>query len=86
MKSSLAALFVAVALVSLGWLASGIAPSAAQGRVAVPLTRWEYQSRRGSPENAAQFNTLGSDGWELVAVTGTNFPDEVVAIFKRELR
>jgi hypothetical protein len=56
--------------------------------------RWEYkiinirsENYRLDPAYEAQLNELGSDGWELVAITAINFKtgatDHIGMVFKR---
>jgi len=56
--------------------------------------RWEYriinissENYRIDPAREAELNTLGDDGWELVAITAINYKtaatDHIGMIFKR---
>ena len=58
--------------------------------------RWEYkiinirsENYRLDPNYDTQLNELGSDGWELVAITAINFKtgatDHIGMVFKRPL-
>ena len=57
----------------------------AQNVIPAGLVRWEYKMLRTAFQEP-QFNMLGKDGWELVAVTTEN-PDNATtyAVFKRPL-
>lgn len=44
--------------------------------------RWEYQSMISHTGSA--FNNLGNEGWELVAVTATENPNQSWYYFKRK--
>jgi len=57
--------------------------------------RWEYkiinirsENYRLDPNYDTQLNELGEDGWELVAITATNFKtgatDHIGMVFKRQ--
>jgi hypothetical protein len=82
MRASLSRLLAALALLTLGWLASGMAPSAAQAPGDAPVTRWEYTSRNVYLPNDADLNLAGSDGWELVTVY-LQAKHDYMAVFKR---
>ena len=45
---------------------------------------WEYHSMLGMPGQGIINNRLGSEGWELVAITGTDNPNQCWYYFKRE--
>ena len=82
MRTSLSRLLAALALLTLGWLASGMAPSAAQAAGNAPVTRWEYTTQEFLPIDVDALNLLGNDGWELVTIRKSE-RRESQAIFKR---
>ena len=45
---------------------------------------WEYQAIPGWHGQGSSFNHLGNDGWELVAITGTDNPNQCWYYFKRK--
>ncbi len=48
------------------------------------IVKWEYMTLSNErPVNKTDYNTFGSDGWELVAVYVRM--DAVYAVFKREV-
>ena len=80
MRASISAVLAILVLVTFGWLAIGHSSSTAQELPAGATAQWEYHLERSL--NAAGFNDLGRDGWELVAVSH-NPTNDVVAVFKR---
>ena len=68
------AVLVFAALCMIGWTSYGQKQSPKPVRAA-----WEYKILQGVTEE--QFNQLGADGWELVAVTAGN--GQVAHYFKR---
>jgi hypothetical protein len=73
-----------VALLSLGWLAAGMAPTSAQAPQAQNPAQWVYKVQVASGFDDANLNPLGNQGWELVSIAYS--PEgEAVAVFKRPL-
>jgi uncharacterized membrane protein YfbV (UPF0208 family) len=80
MRASISAILAILVLMTLGWLATGHSSSTAQEPPPRAAAQWEYHIENSL--NAAGFNDLGRDGWELVAVS--RLPNvKAVAVFKR---
>ena len=82
MRVPFSTLVAALALFSLGWLATGISKSTAQAPGAAPgRTQWEYRIEDASALSPALLNQSGANGWELVTVAHTR--GDTLAVYKR---
>jgi hypothetical protein len=78
-------LCLSIALATAVWLAaSWSSPTAAQVPKEPPREKWEYTSVTGL--NAASFNELGSEGWELCVSAKENPQAVPYFVFKRRVR